>query len=315
MKILSMLSSRVLVVSLIAAGVLSSASPVYAQPLGAFRWQMQPFCNVVTLTIVQEESSLLLTGNDDLCGTASPAPATGTAVVNADRSVTMGVVVITSTGAAVHLDATFGAAGSGTWRDADGHAGPLLFDPAAPAGQPRPAPTTSAVITAAQLAPAIFSGSGAAATLARSDHTHDDRYYTKAQADAIVGAAGADVVDGPGFHVPAVLNVQNTQSFITETVVTPKAGRLLIGKSFKGSINCTPVPGVLFFLILDSEPVRTSVAFTDSAFQGQLSGVTTGVVDAGPHTIGVGAQCAAAGAFPGSGTTTAVTISSVVVFP
>ena len=39
-----------------------------------------------------------------------------------------------------------------------------------------------------QLSPTIFAGTGVATTIARSDHTHDDRYYTKAQVDAKVAS-------------------------------------------------------------------------------------------------------------------------------
>jgi len=51
----------------------------------------------------------------------------------------------------------------------------LVFN-GATGGAPRPAPATAAVITASQLAPVIFAGTGAAATIARSDHDHDARY-------------------------------------------------------------------------------------------------------------------------------------------
>lgn len=52
------------------------AAPVGAQTLGTFRFQLQPYCNVVTLTIVQQGAQYQLTGTDDQCG-AGPRAVTG----------------------------------------------------------------------------------------------------------------------------------------------------------------------------------------------------------------------------------------------
>ena len=49
---------RVLVV-----GLLWSSAPVAAQPLGTFRWQQQPYCNVFTLVVEQKAGSTRSTGS------------------------------------------------------------------------------------------------------------------------------------------------------------------------------------------------------------------------------------------------------------
>lgn len=160
-----------LVAILLVASVATAAS---AQVVGEFRWQTQPFCNVLTLTVVQQGPHFHVSGSDDLCG-AGTAPVTGTAVANGG-SATIGVTIALPSGAPAHLTATITLASvSGTWSDADGRTGSFVFN-AATGGIPRPAPATAAVITAAQLSPTIFAGSGAAPTIARSDHDHDDRY-------------------------------------------------------------------------------------------------------------------------------------------
>ena len=65
-------------------GLLLSANvSVSAQPLGVFRWQLQPYCNVVSLTITQSGGIYTLDGTDDQCGTA-PAGVTGDAFVRPD---------------------------------------------------------------------------------------------------------------------------------------------------------------------------------------------------------------------------------------
>ena len=54
------------------------AAPASAQPLGSYRWQLQPYCNVVSLAVTQNGGIYTLDGTDDQCGSA-PAAATGEA--------------------------------------------------------------------------------------------------------------------------------------------------------------------------------------------------------------------------------------------
>jgi hypothetical protein len=181
---------------LAAALALLGVTEVPAQPLGVFRWQLQPYCNVVSLTVVQEGASYILTGTDNRCGASTAAPATGTASPNPDGSISLGLVIVTSSGAPAHVNAVIDLSTvSGTWRDADGHAGPFVFNGAAPDGPPLPPPTVPAVITSAQLAASLFAGTGTATTVARSDHVHDDRYYTKPQTDTLIAAVAVQVME------------------------------------------------------------------------------------------------------------------------
>lgn len=61
---------------LFAAAVLLSfavvSRTVEAQVLGPLRWQLRPFCNVVTLTITPNGAHHGLQGTDDQCGGAAP---------------------------------------------------------------------------------------------------------------------------------------------------------------------------------------------------------------------------------------------------
>jgi hypothetical protein len=175
---------------LVALFVLATASAAPAQVLGPFRWQTQPFCNVLTLTATQQGGLFLLTGTDDLCG-AGLAPVTGTAVVNGD-GVAMGMTVALPSGAAAHLTASISSATvSGPWQDADGRFGGFQFlAGAGTGGSPRPAPASAALITSTQLSPAIFSGTGSASTVARGDHDHDVRYAPRQVRMHMSGAAG-----------------------------------------------------------------------------------------------------------------------------
>lgn len=99
---------------------LSLFSVATAQPLGMFRWQSAPFCNVLTLAVTANGPTYRLEGTDDQCGGAVQASAIGIAFANVDGSIGIGLTVVaTPGGAPVHLDATISTAAglSGTWRD------------------------------------------------------------------------------------------------------------------------------------------------------------------------------------------------------
>jgi len=53
--------------------------PAAAQPLGSFRWQLQPYCNVVTVAVVQQGGQYQLDGTDDQCAAAQAAGMRGLA--------------------------------------------------------------------------------------------------------------------------------------------------------------------------------------------------------------------------------------------
>ena len=115
--------------------------PAAAQPLGTFTWQLQPYCNVLTLAVTQNGTTFTLDGVDDLCG-AGPASAVGTAFFKTDETVGMGLHLVTAPGATpLHITVVLNAATlSGAWTDSGGHSGTLLFNrPAAGGGAPRPA--------------------------------------------------------------------------------------------------------------------------------------------------------------------------------
>ncbi len=163
-----------------------------AQVLGTFRWQFHPYCNVVTFTVEQRGGAYLLTGSDNQCG-AMPSPALGTAVLNPNGTVGLGLSVVSPTASISTIKATLNLTSfSGVWQDQDGQSGALVFSPGAVSGAPRPSPRgqvtsgqiAAGAVTPDKLAPSVFDGSGAAATAARSDHLHDDRYPTRSEAAA-----------------------------------------------------------------------------------------------------------------------------------
>jgi hypothetical protein len=118
--------------------LLASTSPAEAQRLGTFRWQLAPFCNVLTLTVDQVAGHYVLSGTDDLCDAAIPAGVTGTANLNRDGTIGLKMTVVRPDGWAVGTSAAVSLGLSGTWRDEYGQSGTFLFAPGPVSGGRRP---------------------------------------------------------------------------------------------------------------------------------------------------------------------------------
>ncbi|MGE0360331.1 MAG: tail fiber domain-containing protein [Vicinamibacterales bacterium] len=121
------------------------AQSASAQSLGTFRWQLQPYCNVVTVNVVQQGAVYTVDGHDDQCGAPQRAPLVGLATPNPDGTIGFGLNVVTVPGGrGVQIDARIALATlSGTWRDSAGNSGTFAFG-ASTGGSPRPLPTTAA---------------------------------------------------------------------------------------------------------------------------------------------------------------------------
>jgi len=192
-------------------------TPAYAQVLGTFSWQTQPFCNVVSVTVIQQGGAYQLAGTDNLCGTGT-APVTGTAAL-AGGGVVLGFTVVLPSGRAAQISASLNISTlSGTWVDADGNTGPFAFGANA-VGSPRPTPTSSAVITVTQIAPSVYGGNGTATTLSRSDHTHDDRYFTRSELAGLSAAVRGGNGEGVGGSICA--GGVGIEIFITNALGAP----------------------------------------------------------------------------------------------
>lgn len=109
-----------------------------AQVIGTFSWQMQPYCNVVSVTVTQNGARYTLDGIDDQCGAAQQASARGMAFVNPDGTIGFGFTVIPPNALPVEISANISLGTlSGTWRDDAGQSGAFVFNGSA-AGSPRP---------------------------------------------------------------------------------------------------------------------------------------------------------------------------------
>jgi hypothetical protein len=92
---------------IVVAALLAAMPHLEAQTaLGTFRWQLQPYCNVLTVTVVQQGGQYHVDGTDDLCGAGRQASVVGRAFPNPVQSIGFGLTTVSTTGAApVHIDA------------------------------------------------------------------------------------------------------------------------------------------------------------------------------------------------------------------
>lgn len=142
---------------------LCAASSASAQVFGTFAWQMQPYCNIVSLTLSSSPAGFVLEGTDNQCGAVDKASAVGVASFNANGLVNLNFTIVTApTAKAVHVAAVVNpGTGGGTWTDSAGNAGTFALG-APGGGSPRPLPTTTlgvASITSAEIAPGAVGGS------------------------------------------------------------------------------------------------------------------------------------------------------------
>ncbi|MDH4063490.1 MAG: tail fiber domain-containing protein [Acidobacteriota bacterium] len=134
------------------AMVLTMAPGVLAaQSLGTFTWQLQPFCNVVTVKVTQQGELYTIDGYDDQCGAAQRAPLVGLATPNPDGTIGMGLNLVTVPGGrGLQVEARFSLpSANGSWSDSAGHAGTFAFG-ASTGGAARPLPSPPSGI------PAVF---------------------------------------------------------------------------------------------------------------------------------------------------------------
>ena len=151
-------------ISLVATCVmLVFASSASAQVFGTFNFQMQPYCNVVTMTITQIPTGFTLDGFDDQCAALKRASLVGMATLNPDGTVGVTFTIVTApAGKGVHVSAVISpVTGSGTWTDSVANTGTFVLAGAVPGLPPRPLPTSGigvSVITTTEIAAGAVGG-------------------------------------------------------------------------------------------------------------------------------------------------------------
>jgi hypothetical protein len=237
--------------SLVAAcGVLAFATTALAQPLGSFRWQQQPYCNVLTLNVIGEGGNYTLDGTDDLCGTNQKAGVSGIASQNADGTIGFGLTIVGPPGGAVHLAATINLVTlGGTWSDSNGNTGLFVFTPGAGTpGSARPA---------------------ALGNTTRSTHAYDLAPGATSSPITVPGnipvsLLGTQLVSGfRGIGEASLLSIPGAGGFIQWVGLHSTSGAA-ITEGFSGA------PGTLILFIDWSHCVRVEVAGTAGSSQIQV---------------------------------------------
>jgi hypothetical protein len=118
--------------------LLLTAHLAAAQPVGVFSWQLQPYCNVVTLHATFTAGHYALQGYDNQCGGATSASATGVAFPNPNGTMGIGLTIVASGGNPTHVNVTIDPNTlNGSWVDSAGATGSFVMNGAA-GGTPRP---------------------------------------------------------------------------------------------------------------------------------------------------------------------------------
>lgn len=124
--------------AVVASSLLLVATTASAQVLGTFRWQVAPYCNVVTLRVEQKGNVYDLAGTDDQCGGGVLAAANGSAHPNPNGTIGLVLTIVRPDGLALTSSATLNLATiSGPWSDEYANHGTLLFNPGSTSGAPR----------------------------------------------------------------------------------------------------------------------------------------------------------------------------------
>lgn len=276
--------------------------------IGPVSWQLQPYCNVVTLTLYSGPSGFTLEGTDNLCGASDQGSAVGVASPNAAGNYTFNFSIVTApSGKPVHVSAIVSpATGSGTWSDSLGNSGTFAFFGNTPGLPARPFPASglpAAVITTTELAPGAVGGTdiNTAEVQARISGT-----CPAGQAVSAINADGTVTCtpDLPSFRArghaaiasgsgPVLwTNVQSnlgggTYDAATGTYLTPSAGMYLLTTTTRWPVAAVTSGYVCIFIRVDGGTVASNCVppSTTAAFQIQSVSTVVSLSTAGALSV------------------------------
>jgi hypothetical protein len=205
------------------------ATSAAAQPLGTFRWQLQPYCNVFEINVTQQGGIYTLDGIDDRCGGGNQAGSVvGIAYMTPLGLVGFGITTVLPNGTPIHTEATINISSlNGTWRDSAGNNGTFIFTPGPGTGGPlRPIPSggiAAASITAVQIAPGAVGATQLAANSVTGANIVNGSITTADIADA------PRIVFSGGDQDVALTSANSTLR--TVAITAPAPGRVIVNAS------------------------------------------------------------------------------------
>lgn len=197
-----------------------------AQVFGNFTWQMQPYCNRVSMTLTNTPAGFTLDGADDQCGT-SRGSVFGVAVFTPTGTVALNFTIVSApSGQGVHVSGLVDpGTGSGTWTDSAGNTGTFVLGGAA-AGLPvRPGPSPAQIapgsVTTASLADGAVTGAKLADGAVTGAKVADGAISAQKIAGGTIGAAQVD-----------------TSQLQVRVGSACPPGQLMVGVNANGTVTC-----------------------------------------------------------------------------
>lgn len=256
-----MLGRRRFLVS--ACVVIGLAAPLWSpvasaqSVFGTHRWQMMPYCNMLTLTLSPSQDGARVEGFDDLCGAANRASAIGMASLNASGGVTINLTIVTSPDAVpVHVTAVVSMqSGFGNWLDNTGQSGSLIYNGANPGLPARP-------ITSPGLAPNVVTTRELAPGAVQAADINAAEVQSRVNGTCPLGEAMTGVWESGAVRCVPLAQIQPNS--ITTTEIAPgavtgsdilasevqarvtgacPAGQAMTGVNADGTVACTPITG------------------------------------------------------------------------
>lgn len=277
--------------AIVAGLVLGFSTVSAAQPLGTFRWQLSPYCNVLSLSVTQNGAIYRLEGYDDQCGANTRAAVIGMAIPNTDGTIGFGLnLVVAPGGAPLHIDVALTPATlGGTWRDSSGNTGTLVFNPSAAAGTPRAAPTTvipDGAITSSKIATNAIDASKVLDGSLGSADVNSTQIQRRVSGACATGA----FLQGVNQDGTVVCGSDSTG---TGDITGVAAGTGLSGGGTSGDVTLT--------VNFDGTGTAATAARSDHTHPADITGVAAGAGLAGGGTAG---DVTLAVSYAGSGTAT-----------